>query len=177
MTLFRICVETGILFFTYNLISSTNPIHSVLQLIGIYILSAMLLLTLNTEFFSFMLIIINVGAVAVIFLFVVIMLEIKEAKKSYPTLFKNHIILFFFIISFFLAYSLIASSDFIFILTSDIYHTSLNNLLSFSDVNGIGSLIYTQYAFSIIYAGVLLLIAILGATTLVHIIPSYSSNK
>jgi len=171
MTLLRIFLEGGILFFTYNLICSNNPIHSVLQLIGVYILSAMLLLTLNTEFFSFMLIIINVGAVAVLFLFVVIMLEIKEAKNQHKIQFKNHIFLIFFFTAFFSAYALIGSSDFLFLLTSDVYSICLHNLLAYSDIEGIGSVLYTQYAFSLIYAGILLLIAILGATSLVHVIP------
>lgn len=171
MTLLRIFLELSILFFTHKLICTNNPIHAVLQLIGIYISVAILLLTLNTEFFSFILIIINVGAVAVLFLFVVIMLEIKESKKQQIINFQNHIVLICLSSCFLIVLKLLKTSDFIFLFTSTLYSTCLHNITLQSDIHGIGALLYTNYAFSLLYAGILLLIAILGATTLVHIIP------
>lgn len=58
-------------------ITSTNPIHSVVFLILVFCNAAGLLVLLRTEFLAMMFLIIYVGAIAVLFLFVVMMLNIK----------------------------------------------------------------------------------------------------
>lgn len=71
------------LFSIFTLMSSLmviglkNAVHSVLFLILVFCNVAGLLLLLGAEFFSFMLIIVYVGAIAVLFLFVVMMLNVK----------------------------------------------------------------------------------------------------
>ena len=61
-------------------ITSTNPIHSVVFLILVFCNAAGLLVLLRTEFIAMMFLIIYVGAIAVLFLFVVMMLNIKVAE-------------------------------------------------------------------------------------------------
>ena len=73
--LFAICVITGG-FFT---VVSRQPVHSVLWLILSFISSAGLFVLLGAEFVAMLLVIVYVGAVAVLFLFVVMMLDINMA--------------------------------------------------------------------------------------------------
>ena len=58
-------------------IQARNPIHSVLFLILVFFNAAGLLLLLGLDFFALILLIVYVGAIAVLFLFVVMMLNIK----------------------------------------------------------------------------------------------------
>jgi NADH-quinone oxidoreductase subunit J len=74
--LFAICVITGGLF----TVISRNPVHSVLWLILAFLSSAGLFVMLGAEFVAMLLIIVYVGAVAVLFLFVVMMLDIDFAE-------------------------------------------------------------------------------------------------
>lgn len=74
--LFAICVITGGLF----TVVSRNPVHSVLWLILAFLSSAGLFVLLGAEFVAMLLIIVYVGAVAVLFLFVVMMLDVDFAE-------------------------------------------------------------------------------------------------
>jgi NADH-quinone oxidoreductase subunit J len=71
-----------LLFFGFFVISSRNPIHSVLSLISVFLLSAILLICLEVEFLAFSFVIVYVGAIAILFLFVVMMLDIKIGDSS-----------------------------------------------------------------------------------------------
>jgi len=79
--LFSICVITGG-FFT---VISRNPVHSVLWLILAFLSSAGLFVLLGAEFVAMLLIIVYVGAVAVLFLFVVMMLDVDFAELKAGT--------------------------------------------------------------------------------------------
>ena len=82
---------TSILFFifsfiglvsAFSVISSVNPVHSVLFLVLSFLCFSGLLFLLGLEFIPIILVIIYVGAVAVLFLFVVMMLDIKIAARN-----------------------------------------------------------------------------------------------
>ncbi|WP_371588143.1 NADH-quinone oxidoreductase subunit J [Pseudoruegeria sp. SK021] len=73
---FAICVIAGGLF----TVISRNPVHSVLWLILAFLSSAGLFVLLGAEFVAMLLIIVYVGAVAVLFLFVVMMLDVDFAE-------------------------------------------------------------------------------------------------
>lgn len=73
--LFAFCTITGGLF----TVVSRNPVHSVLWLILAFLSSAGLFVLLGAEFVAMLLIIVYVGAVAVLFLFVVMMLDVDFA--------------------------------------------------------------------------------------------------
>ena len=65
-----------------GVISSKNPVYAVLYLILAFLNSAILFLLLNAEFLAMLLIVVYVGAVAVLFLFVVMMLNINQEEKK-----------------------------------------------------------------------------------------------
>ena len=61
-------------------IQARNPVHSVLFLILVFFNSAGLLLLLGLDFFALIFLVVYVGAIAVLFLFVIMMLNIKLAE-------------------------------------------------------------------------------------------------
>ena len=77
------CVFTGLAILSATMvISIKNPVHSVLFLILSFISSAGLLFLLEIEFISLIFIVVYVGAIAVLFLFVVMMLDIKITDSN-----------------------------------------------------------------------------------------------
>jgi NADH-quinone oxidoreductase subunit J len=146
-------------------IASVNPVHSVIFLILTFFNASGILLLLEAEFLAIRFIIVYVGAIAVLFLFVVIMLNIKISELTnslYQYLPIGGLIGFVFLIEIFL----IIDSDLIPIL-SNLTTTCLVNWSFFFDqltnTQRIGQLIYTYYFYAFILAGAVLLIALIGA--------------
>ena len=69
-------------------IAARNPVHSVLLLILTFFTSAGLFVLIGAEFLAMLLVVVYVGAVAVLFLFVVMMLDVDfvELKQGFPTI-------------------------------------------------------------------------------------------
>lgn len=80
MTLFFYIFATLMIVSSVMVISSRNPVHSVLWLITVFCNGAGLMVLMGAEFLAMMLIIIYVGAIAVLFLFVVMMLDINVSE-------------------------------------------------------------------------------------------------
>ena len=146
-------------------ISSVNPVHSVMFLILTFFNASGILLLLEAEFLAIRFIIVYVGAIAVLFLFVVIMLNIKISELTnslYQYLPIGGLIGFVFLIEIFL----IIDSDLIPVL-SNLTTTCLVNWSFFFDhltnTQRIGQLIYTYCFYAFILAGAVLLIALIGA--------------
>ena len=187
--LFSSLALTSAIFVIY----SKNTVYSVFFLILVFVNVTGLLLVSQVEFLAIMLIIIYVGAITVLFLFVVMMLDIprKDAMKdnfSYlPIIF---LISFTFFIETFIIYSKTFPS-YHFLVIKKIqkltyyklsmfwtrYPTSYENVLYFynefitkvdsiQNIEKIGQLLYTYYAFFILIAGLVLLIALIGAVML-----------
>src|ERR1051326_4367811 len=75
------CLFAGVVILSAGLmISSRNPVHSVLWLILAFFNAAGLMVIAGAEFIAMLLVIVYVGAVAVLFLFVVMMLDIEVAQ-------------------------------------------------------------------------------------------------
>lgn len=162
-----------ILFSMFALISSlmviglSNAVHSVLFLILVFCNVAGLFLLLGAEFLSFMFIIIYVGAIAVLFLFVVMMLNIKTnpLKINYLSIFPVGIIISFilfnqFSLSFFeLDLLNIQQKDLLLIS----WISESNNL---SNIETVGKVLYTHYGLLFLICGLILLVAMIGAIVL-----------
>ena len=139
-------------------ISSRNPVHSVLFLILAFFNSAGLFIMLGAEFLAMMLIIVYVGAVAVLFLFVVMMLNINisEIKEGFQR---------YFPIGFLIGIILLA--EIFFVISGDGIQRDLNiNLEKIPNTHLIGSVLYTDYIFLFQVSGLILLVAMIGAITL-----------
>jgi len=146
-------------------ITAKNPVHSVLFLILAFFNSAGLFILLGAEFVGMIMVIVYVGAVAVLFLFVVMMLDIsfadlrKGAMQYVPIGLIIGAILLFELVVVFGSWSL----------TDD----KIANLGSptpegVSNTEALGRLIYTDYVLAFQSAGLILFVAMVGAIVLTH---------
>ena len=146
-------------------ISTKNPVHSVLFLILAFLNAAGIFVILHAEFLAMILIIVYVGAVAVLFLFVVMMLDIKT------TIEKSNI-LQYLPIGLFIGFVFIAELVIVLINTKlelsnmQILSNPLNKFAELSNTKAIGSVLYTDYILHFQLAGVILLIAMIGSIVL-----------
>ena len=146
----------------FMVISARNPVHSVLYLILAFFNSAALFLLMGAEFIAMILVIVYVGAVAVLFLFVVMMLDINIAElrqgflKYLPIGAAVGIALFAEILLALGAWSV-----------SPVAAGSLRaKVPDVPNTEALGRLIYTDYMFLFQAAGMVLLIAMIGAIVL-----------
>ena len=158
-------------------IQSRNPVHSVLFLILVFFNSAGLLILLGLDFFAMVFLVVYVGAIAVLFLFVVMMLNIKLAEISERKL--RYVPIGGFLGLLFLGEMiLIVNNDLIPWLGSPEMWTvspqtspgpwvSWAQLLeAVTPLESIGVLLYTYYFYFFIVASLILLVAMLGAIVL-----------
>ena len=146
-------------------ISARNPVHSVLFLILAFFNSAGLFVLMGAEFLAMILVIVYVGAVAVLFLFVVMMLDINVVALRHGMLQYLPIgaivglVLFTELILVFGSWVVAPTAQ-----TSIIAPTPAIDALSNS--HALGLLIYTDYAYLFQTAGLILLVAMVGAIVL-----------
>ena len=155
-------------------VTARNPVHSVLWLILCFFSSAGLFVLLGAEFLAMLVMIVYVGAVAVLFLFVVMMLDVdfsalkKGATKYVP-------------------FGIIIGLVFIFELSLIILKWKFSDNLSVnfaastpSDVTNtiaLSQIIYTDYIYLFQCAGLILLVAMIGAIVLTLRHKSYTKRQ
>jgi len=167
-----------ILFYAFSLVSiisglmvirAENPVHSVLFLILTFFNVSGLLLLLEVEFLAMVFLVVYVGAIAVLFLFVVMMLNIKVGRND-NDLFQYLPIGAVIGIIFLMEIFLITSKDYVPLLNSSLGELPINEwgsmLNYFSNVEILGQLMYTYYFYFFIVAGFILLVAMVGAIIL-----------
>ena len=143
---------------------SRNPVHSVLWLILMFLSSACLFVLLGAEFVAMLLVIVYVGAVAVLFLFVVMMLDINFIKLREG-------FLQYLPFGALLGIVLIIELGILFF-SQNFTEKSLvnysNNLFLAEKENTkiIGELLYTNYFYLFQISGIILLVAMIGSITL-----------
>ncbi len=147
-------------------IFSRNPVHSVLWLILAFFNAAGLMVLVGAEFVAMLLVIVYVGAVAVLFLFVVMMLDIDFAElragfmKNLPLG-----ILLAIILVCELVLGLGAMRAGSVELGQSISNATPDNV---SNIEAMGQLLYTKYIFLFEAAGLILLVAMVGAIVLTN---------
>jgi len=144
---------------------SINPIHSVLFLILAFCNASAILFILNAEFLGLIFIIIYVGAIAVLFLFVVMMLNVKIYVSIIffylPFIFGIGFILF---VQIFLIFEKIFSTSDIWL--SYVSYNFENYLDCLDNIDILGQSLYNYFLLCFLLAGLLLLVAIVGAIVL-----------
>ena len=156
--------STLLIFTCFKVITSSNPVLSAINLVFSFFLSAVLWLLLGAEFLSIILILVYVGAVMVLFLFVVMMLDINIAKKTAAYIKYlplgiavfiafNALIIYFFINTF-----------------ENIDYNAVKNIEIVSDSNteNLGYLLFTKYIIEFEIAGLILLLGIISAIVLTY---------
>ncbi|GAA5094471.1 NADH-quinone oxidoreductase subunit J [Bartonella acomydis] len=146
-------------------ITARNPVHSVLFLILAFFNAAALFLLAGAEFLGLILLVVYVGAVAVLFLFVVMMLDVDFAELKSGALRYAPIGA---LVGGIIAVELIVvfvSSHF-----SSVFKTQITqpmpDLLQRTNTQALGDILYTDYVFYFQIAGIILLIAMIGAIVL-----------
>lgn len=156
----------------FMVIFSQHSVFSLLFLVASFIFSAFLLFILECEFLALLFIVVYVGAIAVLFLFSIMMLESKLDNLS-----KNSIkyVPVGFVFSFSLLVPLLYEISLHFENDYEINHFYLNTyqnwydlIDSISDVEVYGQILYSYYVLQFLIAGLILLLIIIGAVYLTN---------
>ena len=157
-------------------IQARNPVHSVLFLILVFFNAAGLLVLLNLDFFAMIFLVVYVGAIAVLFLFVVMMLNIKLAEINEKRLRYLPIGLLLGLL-FLFEILLIVDNDLIPLLFYDNFQAFAeyrelnfvdwsNTIHTVTNIQAIGNILYTYYFYYFLLSSVILLVAMIGAIVL-----------
>lgn len=146
-------------------IASRNPVHSVLFLILAFFNSAALFVLLGAEFLAMILVVVYVGAVAVLFLFVVMMLDINFAALRQG--FLQYLPIGALI-------GIVLLAELVFVFASWTFSPDVAAVIAaptpaaaqVSNTHALGRLIYTHYVYLFQAAGLILLVAMVGAIVL-----------
>ena len=150
-------------------IASKNTVHSVFFLILDFISISCLFIMIGAEFLGMIMLIVYVGAVAVLFLFVVMMLNVAQQKDEWfkGKIFTSHI-------PFGTLISIIIFLELIIVIGGWKYKPNLMETTSiqidknFTNTHALGNVIYTDYIHLFQLAGLILLVAMIGAIVLTY---------
>jgi NADH-quinone oxidoreductase subunit J len=144
---------------------SINPIHSILLLILLFFESAIILSILNLEFISILFILIYVGAIAILFLFVIMMLQLKlndlETLFFFPIFFGFNFLACIYSLSFYQPFQYL----FIF-LEINSFSFLIEYEEFFNEIKIIGQFLYNYCLICFLLAGIILLLALIGSIVL-----------
>jgi NADH-quinone oxidoreductase subunit J len=146
-------------------ILSRNPVHSVLWLILSFFNAAGLMLIIGAEFIAMLLVIVYVGAVAVLFLFVVMMLDIDfaEMRAGFVRYLPVGVLL-----------AVVLAAELVFAIGAwqagsiQLAQRAAPIDPATSNIQAIGELLYTRYVFQFEIAGIILLVSMIGAIVLTN---------
>jgi NADH-quinone oxidoreductase subunit J len=152
-----LAVAAGVL-----VVSSRNPVHSVLFLIVAFFNAAGLFVLIGAEFLAMILVIVYVGAVAVLFLFVVMMLDIDFAQLRGG-------FVRYLPIGALVGFILLA--ELVLVIGSWVFVPGVPNPVAaggvpLTNTRALGDILYTRYLFAFQAAGLILLVAMVGAIVL-----------
>lgn len=147
----------------FMVVVSRNPVHSVLFLILAFVNAAGLFLLVGAEFLAMILVVVYVGAVAVLFLFVVMMLDVdfKQLRQG----FINYLPVGGLIgIIFMIELIMVVGT---WTISPDLVKVPAANIPSdISNTEAIGRVLYTRYIYFFQASGLILLVAMIGAIVL-----------
>ncbi len=141
------------------MITVRNPVHAALFLVLAFFTSAAIWLLLEAEFLGIALVLVYVGAVMVLFLFVVMMLDINIAKMRAG--FAKYLPLG-------LVVGVIMAAEMIVVLNNPAFNLQKphSKPVEYSNTQELGELLFTEYVYPFEIAGVILLVAIIAAIVL-----------
>ncbi len=150
-----------LIFSSLSVIFSKNPVNSVLFLILAFLNSTFLFILIGAEFVGIILAIVYIGAVAILFLFVVMMLDIELIDIVFSV--KRYIPLA-------VLFSIVIISEIVYL---TVVKTVKGNLVlepsSVNNTESIGDVLYTKFFIDFQLSGIVLLLAMIGAIVLTHI--------
>ena len=147
----------------FMVVTSRNPVHSVLYLILAFVNAAGLFMLLGAEFLARLLVVVYVGAVAVLFLFVVMMLDVDFAEFRQG--FLNYLPIGA-LIGFIFAVELLLVVG-AWVIDPQLVKAPVAAIpANISNTEALGRVLYTQYVYYFQAAGLVLLVAMIGAIVL-----------
>jgi NADH-quinone oxidoreductase subunit J len=167
-----------LIIYELSMLLVTNPITAVFFLLLVFFFSAIIFIFVNGDFIGLIILIIYVGAIVVLFLFIVMMLNLKRFKSNTYMYF---IIFYTILFIFYLMYILLS-------INSVLYISNIDNLLLFNfiDINcfdiqnkyyilkHIGTFIFIDNTFFIIIISMLLLVSIISSIYVTNFKSSFS---
>jgi NADH-quinone oxidoreductase subunit J len=151
-----VCVASA-----FMVIAARNPVHSVLFLILAFVNAAGLFVLLGAEFLAMILIVVYVGAVAVLFLFVVMMLDVDfaELRQGFLSYLPIGVVV-----------GVIFMVELLLVVTVWVIRPNMPKVAAIpsaiSNTEALGRVLYTQYVYFFEAAGLVLLVAMIGAIVL-----------
>jgi len=153
-----VAVASGVM-----VVAARNPVHSVLFLILAFVNAAGLFILLGAEFLAMILIVVYVGAVAVLFLFVIMMLDVDFAELREG--FLDYLPIGLVIGAVFLAELLLVGGSWV-INPGAVKSITAAIPANVSNTEALGLVLYTKYIHYFQIAGMVLLVAMIGAIVL-----------
>ena len=144
-----------------SVIFSKNPVNSVLFLVLAFLNSTFLFILIGAEFVGIILAIVYIGAVAILFLFVVMMLDIQITTLMFNI--KRYIPLA-------LLFAGVILAEIIYLTVFKSSKSNLSEIVrSSNNTEEIGNVLYTKYFIDFQLSGVVLLLSMIGAIVLTHV--------
>lgn len=143
----------------FRVISARNPVTAVLHLILVFFTAAMLWMLMGAEFLSLLLVVVYVGAVMVMFLFVIMMIDVRQESNAIK--FKAYIPLGLLI-------GAIMILEMGFVLTQLWLKAGPAAVMpeDYNNTRVIGELMYSQYVLAVLIGGIVLLVGMISAIAL-----------
>src|SRR5690349_15036174 len=154
-----VCIASAVM-----VIASRNPVHSVLFLILTFFNAAGLFLLLGAEFLAMILVVVYVGAVAVLFLFVVMMLDVDF--RSLRQGFAQYLPIGLIVAGILTVEMIVVSTSIAMKGAASKVSGPAASLPDVSNAETIGRVLYTDYVYFFQAAGLVLLVAMIGAIVL-----------
>ena len=144
-----------------SVIFSKNPVNSVLFLVLAFLNSTFLFILIGAEFVGIILAIVYIGAVAILFLFVVMMLDIQITTLMFNI--KRYVPLA-------LLFAGVILAEIIYLTVFKSSKSNISEIVrSPNNTEEIGNVLYTKYFIDFQLSGIVLLLAMIGAIVLTHV--------
>lgn len=174
MGIFFYIFAISIVFASIMVIYSSNPVYSVLWLISTFFSASGLFILLGAEFLAMILVVVYVGAVAVLFLFIVMMIDL-DYRKLRDLCIKNVLasvsLLLLFIINLFSVISASFKTEFLVARSSHEINQAITN------THAIGQVLYTDFILPFQLSGLILFVAMIGSIALTIKMKKNSASK
>lgn len=168
----------GIIFYIFAILSvisalgvvlAVNPVYSVLLLVFLFLNTAGLFVLINAEFLAVTLIVLYVGALAVVFLFVIMLINLNELKKRTNL---NKLVIFSGILVFVFAIEVI-----LLIVKANAFTNASASVSNLNSLGNIGIALYNNYFYVFLVLGVMLLITLIGVVMAIEPNPINTTYK
>ena len=157
--------------FALYVIHSNNVIHSLMSLIVVFFISGLILIRFQVEYLGYILLIVYVGAIAILFLFVVMTIDINREKSNYALLkntgnYSSQVIGLLFILAVLFTTVKVFKADSLLFEKFNFILDHRSSLIFSNNLNTVAISLYTFNFLYMVLAGLLLLVAMIGAVIL-----------